>query len=276
MSEHFKNTPIKHVMLRPIPNPFSAHTSNPRYCLLPPKTHKEIEKCKINKMKVKTFNLRAVSQPRLHSIISTLNPHAQTAQPSYWSANKIHHFCLLPFTLPSSSFSRLLLLYSYLLPFPLSCISSAPFSPPHSSQLGLPHCFPARSPQKLKASPSFLAAPWGPSLLGSRSQKPSSASRALQQRVSTATLRDHKIYSSSRGDGDSVILRHDSIHCLHSKDNYLVPACPSQALALETCLLSLLQQKREALIVPGCLKLKGKRDVTLKAQSWDMTQAGGS
>lgn len=112
MSEHFKNTPIKHVMLRPIPNPCSAHTSNPRYCLLPPKMHKEIEKCKINEMKVKTFNLRAVSQPRLHSIISTLNPHAQTAQPSYWSANKIHHFCLLPFTLPSSSFSRPLLLYS--------------------------------------------------------------------------------------------------------------------------------------------------------------------
>lgn len=59
----------------------------------------------------------------------------------------------LPLHFPDPCFSTV-----HLLPFPLSCISSAPSSPPHSSQLGLPHCFPARSPQKLKASPSFLAA----------------------------------------------------------------------------------------------------------------------
>lgn len=197
-------------------------------------------------MKTEIFGFWILSQQRLHGIISTLNPHAQEVWPSYWSANKIRRFCLLPFTLLSSS-SRLLFLYRLIFsPSPLNHIPSAPYPLCISSALsalltwlisGFPHHFPKKPPWKLKASPSSLAPPWVH--LSSRRRANSLFKQAkpdLQlphQRVLTGVLRDHRICNGAREDGDFSVPKAQQHPCLLAKQSYFshvpsssVPAAP--------------------------------------------------
>lgn len=185
---------------------------------------------KINTVKIEILGSCIWRQQRLHGIISTLNLHIQKAWHTYQSANKRHHFCLLPFTLLSSSSSRLSFLYRLIFP-PLLSIAppqllSLSISPALFALLtwlisGFPHHFLAKSLSNLKASPSSLAPPWVH--LSSRQEAKSlfkQATPALQlpcQHVLTGICRDHRICNSARGDGDFSDLKAWQHPCLLAK-----------------------------------------------------------
>lgn len=177
------------------------------------------------------FNLRSLSQERLHGITSTLNPHTQRMQPSNWSANKINHFCLLPST-HLSTFQTLNSSFPLSSQFhPLNVFLTSALCSPHSTPLGAP--WPA--PNKVTLLAPHWAHPRQAAGIGSPTE-PCSAWRVtsaiLRQDTSVLPLKAKLLISSVLSIGS---------------------ACPSQMSPVGKHLLPPLQP----LPAPGCPKLEG-------------------